>query len=286
MPGWAGSSWYFFRYMDAQNSEAFASPEALAYWKQVDLYIGGTEHATGHLLYARFWTKFLFDLGYVNVDEPFKKLVNQGMIQGVSEKATALVINSEYPIDSTRYNSRMIFVSEGVNPEGIISVPHAKIDISVDINLVNGSVTINQVKKSIIDIPALCAWRNEYAEAAFVVEGGYWKNNTFYSNSTEGSDKFITYQVVEKMSKSKYNVVNPDEIIERYGADTFRLYEMFLGPLEQSKPWNTNGIEGTYKFLRKVWRLFYSDEGNWLVTDEKATAEELRALHKLIKKVG
>ncbi len=286
MPGWAGSSWYFFRYMDAQNSEAFASPEALAYWKQVDLYIGGTEHATGHLLYARFWTKFLYDLGYVNVDEPFKKLVNQGMIQGVSEKATALVINSEYPIDSTPYNSRMIFVSEGVNPEGLITVPHAKIDISVDINLVNGSVTINQVKKSTIDIAALCAWRKEYADAAFVVEGGYWKNNTFYSNSTEGSDKFITYQVVEKMSKSKYNVVNPDEIIERYGADTFRLYEMFLGPLEQSKPWNTNGIEGTYKFLRKVWRLFYSDEGNWLVTDEKATAEELRALHKLIKKVG
>lgn len=286
MPGWAGSSWYFFRYMDAQNSDAFASPEALAYWKQVDLYIGGTEHATGHLLYARFWTKFLYDLGYVNVDEPFKKLVNQGMIQGVSEKATALVINSEYPIESTPYNSRMIFVSEGVNPDGLISVPHAKIDVSVDINLVNGSVTINQIKKSTIDIPALCNWRNEYADAAFVVEGGFWKNNTYHSKGTEGTDQFITYQVVEKMSKSKYNVVNPDEIIERYGADTFRLYEMFLGPLEQSKPWNTNGIEGTYKFLRKVWRLFYSDEGKWLVTDESASPEELRALHKLIKKVG
>ena len=242
MPGWAGSSWYQFRYMDPENNDELISKEAQEYWQNVDLYIGGSEHATGHLLYSRFWTKFLRDIDVVTVEEPFKKLVNQGMIQGTSSLA--------YRINGTNK-----FVSYNLRKEYDCSPIH------VDVSL---------VKNDILDIPSFRQWRPDLANAEFVME----------------DDKFVCGSEVEKMSKSKFNVVNPDDIIEKYGADTLRLYEMFLGPLEQFKPWNTNGIDGVFKFLRKVWRLFYDDKGNWIVKDGKAKEAELKVLHKTIKKVG
>lgn len=241
MPGWAGSSWYFLRYMDAQNDQAFASADALKYWQQVDLYMGGAEHATGHLLYVRFWTKFLFDLGLIPVDEPAKKLINQGMIQGRS--------NFMYRVGQSKQ-----FVSYGLRKDYDTTAIH------VDVNIVENDV---------LNIAAFKKWRAEYADAEFVLEDG----------------KYICGSEVEKMSKSKWNVVNPDDIIERYGADTLRMYEMFLGPLEQSKPWNTNGIEGVFKFLRKFWKLFHDDQFNFVVSDAEPTKEELKSLHKVIRKV-
>jgi leucyl-tRNA synthetase len=247
MPGWAGSSWYWYRYMDAQNDEAFASPEAIAYWRNVDLYLGGTEHATGHLLYSRFWNKFLKDRGYVPEEEPFKKLINQGMIQGRS--------NFVYRVKNVDYQ-KPLFVSTGLRDQYEVSALH------VDVNIVENDVlNIEKFKASRKDIAG--------ENADFILEDG----------------KYICGVEIEKMSKSKFNVVNPDDIVERYGADTLRLYEMFLGPLEQAKPWNTNGIDGTYRFIRKFWRLFYNENGKWLVTDEAPTKDELRILHKTIKKV-
>ena len=246
MPGWAGSSWYWYRYMDANNDADFASKEAVEYWKAVDLYIGGSEHATGHLLYSRFWNKFLKDLGYTKEEEPFKKLINQGMIQGRS--------NFVYRINDENGKPTHTFVSAGLRKEYKTSALH------VDVNIVeNDTLDLNKFK----------AWREEYANAEFILEGG----------------KYICGIEVEKMSKSKFNVVNPDDLIERYGADTLRMYEMFLGPLEQSKPWNTNGIEGVFKFLRKFWRLFHNEAWEFTVSDAEPTKAELKTLHKIIKKV-
>ncbi|MEQ9375518.1 MAG: leucine--tRNA ligase [Imperialibacter sp.] len=242
MPGWAGSSWYFFRYMDPQNDKEFCSKEAQQYWKSVDLYIGGSEHATGHLLYSRFWTKFLYDLGLVTVDEYATKLVNQGMIQGRS--------NFVY-----RVKGENKFVSHGLKAQ------YDTVDLHVDVNIVTNDV---------LDIEAYKKFNKDAATAEFVLEGG----------------KYICGWEVEKMSKSKYNVVNPDDMIEKYGADTLRLYEMFLGPLEQFKPWNTHGIDGVFKFLRKTWRLFHDDKGELSISTDKPTADELKVLHKTIKKMA
>ena len=239
MPGFAGSSAYYLRYMDPHNDQGLVSREANAYWQDVDLYIGGTEHATGHLIYSRFWNKFLYDLGYVVKDEPFRKLVNQGMIQGRS--------NFVYRIVGTNK-----FVSLGLKDQ------YETTEIHVDINLVYNDR---------LDLEAFKAWRPEFQNAEFVLENG----------------EYICGWAVEKMSKSMFNVVNPDSICDNYGADTLRLYEMFLGPIEQSKPWDTKGIDGVNRFLKKFWRLFYNKD-QWLVTDEKATPAELKALHKLIGK--
>lgn len=246
MPGWAGSSWYWYRYMDAKNDQAFANKEKIDYWKDVDLYIGGSEHATGHLLYSRFWNKFLKDLGYVTEEEPFKKLINQGMIQGRS--------NFVYRLVDEEGKAQNAFISNGLKSEYKTNALH------VDVNI---------VENDILDIQKFKASREEYANAEFILENG----------------KYICGTEVEKMSKSKYNVVNPDDLVERYGADTLRMYEMFLGPLEQSKPWNTNGIEGVFKFLRKFWKLFHDENWNFSVSNDEPTKAELKSLHKIIKKV-
>ena len=240
MPGFAGSSAYYLRYMDPHNNEALVSREADEYWRDVDLYIGGTEHATGHLIYSRFWNKFLFDLGYVCEKEPFKKLINQGMIQGRS--------NFVYRIINTN-----TFVSYGLKDR------YETTEIHVDVNI---------VRNDRLDMEAFKAWMPDFANAEFILEDG----------------EYICGWAVEKMSKSMFNVVNPDMICDTYGADTLRLYEMFLGPLEQSKPWDTKGIDGVNRFLKKVWRMFYDRDG-FIVTDEKPSADELKALHKLIGKV-
>ena len=240
MPGFAGSSAYYLRYMDPHNDKALVSREADEYWRNVDLYIGGTEHATGHLIYSRFWNKFLYDLGYVCEKEPFRKLINQGMIQGRS--------NFVYRIINTN-----TFVSYGLKDQ------YETTEIHVDVNIVYNDR---------LDMEAFKAWMPDFANAEFILEDG----------------EYICGWAVEKMSKSMFNVVNPDMICDSYGADTLRLYEMFLGPLEQSKPWDTKGIDGVNRFLKRVWRLFYDRDG-FIVTDQKPTAEELKALHKLIGKV-
>ena len=240
MPGFAGSSAYYLRYMDPHNDNALVSTEADEYWRDVDLYIGGTEHATGHLIYSRFWNKFLFDLGYVCEKEPFRKLINQGMIQGRS--------NFVYRIINTN-----TFVSLGLKDQ------YETTEIHVDVNIVHNDR---------LDLEAFKAWMPDFANAEFILEDG----------------EYVCGWAVEKMSKSMFNVVNPDMICDTYGADTLRLYEMFLGPLEQSKPWDTKGIDGVNRFLKRVWRLFYDRDG-LIVTDEKATPEELKTLHKLIGKV-
>lgn len=246
MPGFAGSSAYYLRYMDPHNNEALVSKHADMYWKNVDLYVGGTEHATGHLIYSRFWNKFLHDIGYSTMEEPFQKLVNQGMIQGRS--------NFVYRINSDDHSKAPVFVSLGLKDQYEVTPIH------VDVNIVSGDV---------LDIEAFKQWRPEYNNAEFLLEDG----------------KYICGWAVEKMSKSMFNVVNPDMIVEKYGADTLRLYEMFLGPVEQSKPWDTNGIDGCHRFLKKFWSLFYSRDGEWLPNDEAATKEQLKSVHKLIKKV-
>ena len=245
MPGYAGSSWYFLRYMDPQNDGTFVGKEAESYWQDVDLYIGGTEHAVGHLLYARFWQKFLFDRGHVSKIEPFKKLVNQGMILGRS--------NFVYQIVGTN-----TFISKDV------------LDSYKNEKIVQLHVDVNIVQNDILNTAAFKKYRSENSEAEFEL-------------NAEGN--YVCGVEVEKMSKSKYNVVNPDDIIKEYGADTLRLYEMFLGPLEQSKPWNTNGIEGVYRFLNKLWRLFYNDNGTLKVNDAPASEKALRTLHKTLKKI-
>ncbi len=241
MPGFAGSSAYYLRYMDPTNTNALVSKEANEYWENVDLYIGGTEHATGHLIYSRFWNKFLFDLGYICKDEPFKKLINQGMIQGRS--------NFVYRIKGTNR-----FVSYNLRNEYDVT------EIHVDVNIVTNDI---------LDTDKFKAWRPEFANAEFVLEDG----------------KYICGWAVEKMSKSMWNVVSPDDIVERYGADTLRIYEMFLGPLEQSKPWDTNGIDGVFKFLRRFWRLFHDSNGQFAISTGEPNPQELKSLHKTIKKV-
>ena len=241
MPGFAGSSAYYLRYMDPHNDKALVSKEADEYWRNVDLYIGGTEHATGHLIYSRFWNKFLYDLGVVCEEEPFKKLINQGMIQGRS--------NFVYRIKDTN-----TFVSYNIRKN------YDTTEIHVDVNIVSNDI---------LDIEKFRNWRPEFKDAEFILEDG----------------KYVCGWAIEKMSKSMFNVVNPDDIVETYGADTLRLYEMFLGPLEQSKPWDTNGIDGVNRFIKKLWNLFYGKGGELNVSDEKPSAEALKSLHKLIKKV-
>ncbi len=247
MPGYAGSSWYFLRYMDPHNNETFCNRKVSDYWNQVDLYIGGTEHAVGHLLYSRMWTKALYDLGHIGFDEPFRKLLNQGMIQG-----------------STRFVYRVKGTNKFVS-NGLIDGSAYKIEetdaIRVDVNFVDGVE---------LDVSAFKKWRNgEYADAEFILDGG----------------KYICGSEVEKMSKSKFNTVNPDELVNKFGADTFRMYEMFLGPVDQSKPWDTKGIEGVHRFLKKLWRLFFDEMKGKVWNEEKATDAELKILHRTIKKI-
>ncbi len=290
MPGYAGSSWYFLRYMDPHNKEAFASREATDYWEQVDVYVGGTEHAVGHLLYARLWTKVLFDLGYVSFEEPFKKLVNQGMIQGssrlvyqallVSKDIFSLVETGEMEI--FQGSSQKVFVSHGyyrqyenketdilelINNEPAVKNKELKcfqiIPVHVDIRYVNGVE---------LDIESFKYSKPDYNDSKyhFLLEDG----------------KYICGTATEKMSKRWYNVVNPDDIVAQHGADTFRMYEMFLGPIDVSKPWDTKGIEGVHRFLKKLWRLYYDEANGWMVTEEDPNEAELRVIHKTIRKIG
>jgi leucyl-tRNA synthetase len=277
MPGWAGSSWYFLRYMDPKNTQEIASKEALAYWQQVDLYLGGSEHATGHLLYVRFWTKFLFDLGLIPANEPAKKLINQGMIQGRS--------NFVFRIDCYKGDQKVnsFYASKGFidENENIKNIPvlieqfnlQNNLKLGLDfskINVVKLNVDVNLVENDVLNLEGFRTWRDDFADAKFALEDG----------------KYHCPWEVEKMSKSKWNVVTPDFIIDQYGADTLRLYEMFLGPLEQSKPWNTQGIEGVQRFLKKLWRLFYDAEGKLKLTQDEPSKDALKALHKTIKKVA
>lgn len=241
MPGFAGSSAYYLRFMDPHNEEALVSQEADQYWRNVDLYVGGIEHATGHLIYSRFWNKFLYDIGWVCEDEPFKKLINQGMIQGRS--------NFVYRIKGTNK-----FVSYNLKDDYDVTPLH------VDVNIVDNDV---------LDIEAFREWNPDFRDAEFILEDG----------------QYICGYGIEKMSKSLYNVINPDDVIRKYGADTLRMYEMFLGPIDMSKPWDTNGIDGIYKFLRKFWRMFHDDQGNFSLSDEQPSEDELKTLHKTIKKV-
>lgn len=287
MPGWAGSSWYFLRYMDPHNEQAFVSKEKADYWNQVDLYIGGSEHATGHLLYARFWTKFLKDRGFINFDEPFKKMINQGMILGTS----ALLYVGPGFTDGD-------FTPEGINVnvdfgEQVERVVYSK-DVyelfdfgqiaaypyHIDINIVDGeSVTVEDILGT--------NRGHELKNAAFMLQDGYifrGKKHAYSKGNFGTNDKLLAKREVEKMSKSKYNVQTPDELVEKFGADTLRMYEMFLGPLEQFKPWDTKGINGVHNFLRKLWRLFYND-GNLIVSDAEPSKDSLKTLHKTIKKI-
>jgi leucyl-tRNA synthetase len=302
MPGYAGSSWYFLRYMDPHNENEFCDRKASDYWNQVDLYIGGTEHAVGHLLYSRMWTKFLFDVGLIGFDEPYKKLVNQGMIQGVSQ--VAYVRKGDFEEDVSRGGSNTVFVPMFTNPA---STPLPKLQIySADlineenkfyykpINIPIELVTRNilEESKNVADIRLGINKYPQRLDAIFVTFDaffyeGEWRTWNDQKNTWEvTTDRtFYTRDEVEKMSKSKYNVVNPDDIIAKYGADTFRMYEMFLGPVEMSKPWDTKGIEGVHRFLKKFWRLFYDELKGKMWNDEKATDAELKVLHKAIKKI-
>ena len=288
MPGWAGSSWYFLRYMDSTNDSVFADKKLTDYWKQIDLYIGGSEHATGHLLYVRFWTKILFDLGLIDIEEPAKKLINQGMIQGRSNFIYWLspIISSSSDINQS--NLSRIFISKSIanliEKKDVTIIDFTKKIISQKIkkefpklqdfniekiSVLKSHVDVNIVTNDLLDIDAFKEWRTEYADADFILE--------------ENGD-FICDHEVEKMSKSKWNVVSPDDICDKFGADTLRLYEMFLGPIEQSKPWNTNGISGVSGFLKKLWRLFFQNS-EIFVSDDNPSKGELRTLHKTIKKI-
>ena len=280
MPGWAGSSWYFLRYMDPKNEAEFVSKEKADYWKQVDLYIGGSEHATGHLLYARFWTKFLFDQGYISFDEPFAKMINQGMILGrssfvyrlnyltvptgqlIEDANPHIFVSSSYLIDIKTNQLLRNKVQE------ILNNYNKTVECIFDFNPLHADIAL--VDNDKLDIEGFKAWRSEFANAEFICE-------------EDGS--YICGSEVEKMSKSKYNVQTPDELVEKFGADTLRMYEMFLGPLEQSKPWDTKGINGVHNFLRKLWRLFHDAEGNVVISTENASKESLKTLHRTIKKM-
>jgi leucyl-tRNA synthetase len=277
MPGWAGSSWYFLRYMDAQNLNQIASQEALQYWQQVDLYLGGSEHATGHLLYVRFWTKFLFDLGIIPCHEPAKKLINQGMIQGRSnfvfrvdcykgeEKELSFFASKSYLNEEEKIkNLPLLFEEFSIQHNQKITLDFTKI------NVVKMNVDVNLVENDILNVAAIKHWRDDFKDALFVLD----------------DNKYQCAWEIEKMSKSKWNVVTPDYIIDQYGADTLRLYEMFLGPLEQSKPWNTQGIEGVHRFLKKLWRLFVDSNGQVNLDQTEPNKAALKALHKAIKKAA
>jgi leucyl-tRNA synthetase len=310
MPGYAGSSWYFLRYMDASNQDAFVSAEAEQYWQDVDLYIGGTEHAVGHLLYARFWQKFLYDLGYVSKKEPFKKLINQGMILGNSSKVYFRKGPSDHSSGLTPdalLNSRVTFGNKLY--KFYISADIAKEKLKTDATYISAeteNIPIEYVKNNHVDLIGLTAKEQRFTDCVFICKEGFFMNGKLLSYSLlnekfrahemakPGADDwietgsetvtFIAESEVEKMSKSKFNVVNPDDIISEYGADTLRLYEMFLGPIDQPKPWNTNGIEGVYRFLNKLWRMFFDEQGNLKIQDTEPTEAELRILHKTIRK--
>jgi leucyl-tRNA synthetase len=279
MPGYAGSSWYFLRYMDPHNTEAFCSRQASDYWGQVDLYIGGTEHAVGHLLYSRMWTKFLFDLGLIRFEEPYLRLINQGMIQGSSRFVYRIEINGSDEMEALA-KQKPIFISAGLRNKTIPELQDALKNAlkenwgekTEDVEIISVSslhVDVNLVDGLELDIAGFKSWKPEFTHAAFVLENG----------------RYICGSEVEKMSKSKFNTVNPNELVEKYGADTFRMYEMFLGPVEQSKPWDTKGIEGVHRFLRKLWRLFFDDAKGKMWNNEKATEPEIKVLHKAIKKL-
>jgi len=295
MPGWAGSSWYWMRYMDAHNENEFASADALKYWENVDLYIGGSEHATGHLLYSRFWNKFLKDRGYAPTEEPFKKLINQGMILGESAIVFIVLLQSKTTLNSTKSISEDK-ITELINaPKALIVSEEIYNDIkannfnsSVDNWIKNNSTELKDIEiyysseniiKTSIDISLLIGTSNVVDKEKLKEWQPQYKNTPFLSN-----DEYVVKREVEKMSKSKYNVVNPDDICNDYGADTLRLYEMFLGPLEQAKPWNTAGITGVSGFLKKLWRLYFDDNG-LIVTNDEPTPEMYKSLHKTIKKV-
>ena len=301
MPGWAGSSWYFLRYMDPHNAEAFVSKEKAEYWNQVDLYIGGSEHATGHLLYARFWTKFLNDMGYINFNEPFKKMINQGMILGnsalVKRLGTYTIFqnpkDSEFISDAPHFiieshKSRYYLEELDIPGQTPILISHdlcAKSEtgwgmesstIHVDVNFIDGNELNLQLANN---------WHNDFKNAVYICSGGYWYKNNFVRTNENGTDIFTISHEVEKMSKSKFNVQTPDDLVEKFGADTLRCYEMFLGPLEQAKPWDTKGINGVHNFLRKFWRLFHDAENNFEVSDAEPDKAALKTLHKTIKKI-
>jgi leucyl-tRNA synthetase len=294
MPGYAGSSWYFLRYMDPHNDHAFVDRKATDYWNQVDLYIGGTEHAVGHLLYSRLWTKVLFDLGYIGFDEPYKKLVNQGMIQGSSRFVYRFKIDfrEEYKSINSILSSCQIFISKDLIPmvkPSFYDEEYNLLKILPELipELINADLTIEKFEGAEVSIFDL------HTEVNFV-DGVELKTDSFkkwkpeYNNAVfilNNDHKYICGAEVEKMSKSKYNVVNPDEIVERFGADTFRMYEMFLGPVEQSKPWDTKGIEGVHRFLRKFWRLYVNEIKGLIITNDTATPAELKVLHRTIKKI-
>ncbi len=301
MPGFAGSSWYFLRYMDPNNDSEPFSKEAISYWKDVDLYIGGAEHAVGHLLYSRTWHKFLYDFGLVPTEEPFKRLINQGMIQGVSEKI--------YLLKETRdkvyfKNNSGQYIAQALAQSAQIFVSHELIH-DYPAESANGdketegfsemTIHIDMVKDygastgGYLDAEALkefAVWRPEFASAVYVTSGGYYQNGTFHPVTDTNAIRFNTKAEVEKMSKSKYNVINPDTVISEHGTDVFRMYEMFLGPLEQSKPWDTKGIEGVSKFLRRFWNMFFDETGNFVLSEEVASTDALKVLHKTIKKMG
>ncbi|WP_161887693.1 class I tRNA ligase family protein [Pontibacter russatus] len=329
MPGWAGSSWYWYRYMDPKNNDAFASKDAIQYWRDVDLYIGGSEHATGHLLYSRFWNKFLYDMGFVVEEEPFKKLINQGMIQGVSEKIRRKGGHFTETKGHFEESSNSVIINTNTGGRWILNNDLMSVYISADVDysyipeeehkehFVQLNVPVEFTKNSIMgieDILNYLRWKNEKTSSIFVCQNGYHvfyyddKTNSYsYSrfepiyegetpissqvgigNVTEHNETpniFRTKPEVEKMSKSKYNVVNPDDIVERQGADTLRMYEMFLGPLEQFKPWNTHGMDGVLKFLKRFWKLFHDNNWNFAVSEAEPTADELKSLHKTIRKV-
>jgi leucyl-tRNA synthetase len=307
MPGYAGSSWYFLRYMDPHNEKEFASRDAIDYWQQVDLYIGGKEHAVGHLLYSRMWTKVLYDLGYLSFDEPFKRLINQGMIQGVSQYA--YVLKGDYEEGQMKAESNTVRLPNGT----IGSTPKAKLQLysshcidntnrhkfkpfNIPIDLVE--INTNDSSRNKVDIRSAVLRYPQRLDVIYILydtfyycdEGRWFKWDGERNNLSpvaEGSSlEFYSESGVEKMSKSKYNVINPDDIVQQYGADTFRMYEMFLGPIDVSKPWDTQGIEGVHRFLRKLWRLYFDAQRGWLVTDDAASEAELRVVHKTIKKIG
>jgi leucyl-tRNA synthetase len=285
MPGWAGSSWYFLRYMDPNNATEFVAKDKVKYWQNVDLYIGGAEHATGHLLYSRFWTKFLYDLSYIPFEEPFKKMINQGMIQG----------NSAY-ID--RGSDIEVIKKGGTSDPEVANITYPTIYVSKGMFENNPDEVNRQLKKIIIDASSkgdfseidfklLSVTKNITVDINFVegeVLNKEWIDKNSHAYFIKENDKFLVRREVEKMSKSKYNVQTPDDLVEKYGADTLRCYEMFLGPLEQHKPWDVQGITGVHGFLKKLWRLFHDEEA-FNVCDDEPTKEELKSLHKTIKKV-
>ncbi|MBP7184059.1 MAG: leucine--tRNA ligase [Saprospiraceae bacterium] len=272
MPGFAGSSWYYLRYMDATNDQQFASPEALNYWQNVDLYIGGTEHAVGHLMYSRFWHKVLFDLGYVPTDEPFKKLINQGMIQGIIE---SLFVKKAKTDGLTHIVSSEMVTKENEHL-------YAKIPVHIEFVTDYGSSNSYLNKRG---VELFIRWRSDYQNAIFESPNAIFQNGQFIKGN-ESDFKIVTNSEVGKMSKSKYNVINPDDVVSQYGADCFRMYEMFLGPVEQAKPWDTKGIDGVSKFLRKYWSLFFDKLGNFTIDNTEPNRDELKILHAAIKKVN